>query len=271
MGSPPWAWTLSTVCCAMLHVCQSASLFSSWALGDITAGEERRGEGRGGEERPGASCLRLRDLSYISPYDDCCGVFGPLTAVQHSMCAAAVAAFARDYSDNLVFLLLAPQASQWKASNKIRALRTHQEPRWVAQAGRIPPPRHAQRMFHTHTCHVSSGPLARGVTHVILPICSIWALGEIRHTHVGVCKCGAVSEPEGVLSLCLLNIWSYHWSSECIALISDLSDIVSCVESQRVTLTSCYLSCSWPPITSFSIRGRMNFSHYVFDSALCDI
>ncbi|KAL7384244.1 hypothetical protein ABVT39_026968 [Epinephelus coioides] len=32
--------------------------------------------------RRGACCLRLRDLSYISPYDDCCGVFGAVKAVQ---------------------------------------------------------------------------------------------------------------------------------------------------------------------------------------------
>lgn len=57
--------------------------------------------------RSGASCLRLRDLSYISPYDDCCGVFGPVKAVQHSMCAAVAAAFTRNYSDDFVFMLLA--------------------------------------------------------------------------------------------------------------------------------------------------------------------
>ena len=64
-------------------------------------------------------------------HHDCCGVFGPSEAVQHPMCAAAAAAFARDYCDNLVFLLLAPQASQWEASNEVGAVRALQEPRWV--------------------------------------------------------------------------------------------------------------------------------------------
>lgn len=53
----------------------------------------------------------LRDLSYISPYNDRCGVFGPVKAVQYSMCAAVIVAFARDYCDNSLFLLLASQAS----------------------------------------------------------------------------------------------------------------------------------------------------------------
>lgn len=66
----------------------------------------------------------LRDLPYISAYDDRCGVFGPAEAVQHPMCAPFIVAFAWDYCDYSVFLLLASQASQRKASNKIRALRT---------------------------------------------------------------------------------------------------------------------------------------------------
>ncbi|KAA8583887.1 hypothetical protein FQN60_015095, partial [Etheostoma spectabile] len=111
--------------------------------------------------RRGACCLRLRDLSYISPYDDCCGVFGPVKAVQHSMRAALVVAFARDYSDNFVFLLLASQASEWKTSNKISALRTHQEPRKLQthfcvglrshhfrSEGFRHSPRHARRSIH---------------------------------------------------------------------------------------------------------------------------
>lgn len=59
----------------------------------------------------GAGCLRLPDLPYISSYDDRCSVFGPTKAVQYSMCAAVVVAFAGDYCDNFVFLLLASQAS----------------------------------------------------------------------------------------------------------------------------------------------------------------
>lgn len=88
--------------------------------------------------RRGSSCLRLRDLSYISTYDDRCRLSRPVEALQYSMRAASAFAFAWDYCDNLVFLLLAPQASWWKASHKICSLRrTLQEPRWVAQASRI--------------------------------------------------------------------------------------------------------------------------------------
>lgn len=59
----------------------------------------------------GAGCLRLPDLPYISSYDDRCGVFGPIKAVQYSVCAAVAVAFAGDYCDYFVFLLLASQAS----------------------------------------------------------------------------------------------------------------------------------------------------------------
>ncbi|KAK2921964.1 hypothetical protein Q8A73_001449 [Channa argus] len=46
--------------------------------------------------RSGASCLRLRDLSYISPYDDRCGVFGSLKAgFRHSPRHAKRSIYAR--------------------------------------------------------------------------------------------------------------------------------------------------------------------------------
>lgn len=51
--------------------------------------------------------MRLRDLSYISPRHDYCGVFGPPKALQRSVRAAAVTPFNRNCSDNLIFVLLA--------------------------------------------------------------------------------------------------------------------------------------------------------------------
>lgn len=120
-----WTCAVSPTCCTMPRVHHAASLFSFWAFVDITP-----------QERSQLS-ERLRDPSYISPYDDRCGVSGPVKAVQRSVCAAAVAAFTRNYSDDFVSVLLASPDPWWEASNKIGALRAHQEPRWVAQASRI--------------------------------------------------------------------------------------------------------------------------------------
>lgn len=66
---------------------------------------------------------------HLAPHDDRGGVSGAAAALQHSMRAALIAAVARDYCDDFVFLLLAPQAPQWEASDKISAVRTRQEPR----------------------------------------------------------------------------------------------------------------------------------------------
>lgn len=77
----------------MLHVCRWIAFYSHlerWAL-----------------EAAGAQ--PAVDLSYISPYDDRCGVSGAVEAVQYSMCAAVIVAFAGDYCDDFVFLLLASQ------------------------------------------------------------------------------------------------------------------------------------------------------------------
>ncbi|MED6253692.1 hypothetical protein ATANTOWER_028954 [Ataeniobius toweri] len=107
----------------MLHVYQRASLSASRALSG------------GNAHRRGGSCLELKELSYISIYDDRCGVFGPPETVQYSVCAVAFAAFARDYCDDFIFLLLASQAPKWKTCYKICAVRgTLQEPRWSPNA-----------------------------------------------------------------------------------------------------------------------------------------
>lgn len=121
---PLWTCTLSATCRTMLRACPPVCLFASWASIDITAGEEPAVRG-------------LPDLSYIPSYDDCCGVLGPAEALQYPMRVAAVAAFTRNHSHDFISVLLASADPWWKASNEIRALRTHQEPRWVAPAGRV--------------------------------------------------------------------------------------------------------------------------------------
>ena len=72
--------------------------------------------------RAGAETAAIATGSAL--HDDCCGVFGLAETVQHSMCSVIVAPFARDYCNNSIFLLLASQASQWKASNEVGPLWT---------------------------------------------------------------------------------------------------------------------------------------------------
>lgn len=133
-----WPCALSTFCSVMLHVCQSASLSASRALSG------------GNAHSRGGSGLELKELSYISPYDDCCGVFGPAEAIQHSVCASAFAAFARDYCDDFIFLLLASQAPTWETSYKICAVRgALQESRWVQWR---PAASHHQTAWSTIMC-----------------------------------------------------------------------------------------------------------------------
>lgn len=73
--------------------------------------------------------VALRLTTTTATRDDRCSVFGPFETVQHTMRAAIIAAFARDYCDHLISVLLASQAPRWEASDKISALWTPEEPR----------------------------------------------------------------------------------------------------------------------------------------------